>query len=155
MKSCKTFYLSIFMMVLMGNTLNANNLLVNNVDSISSDTVAILQTNNELSNVKYTPTKLEIDSIINPILNALQSDLKLSKEQNVKIKAITENYAMYLLKAKTLTEKDNAYFLMTEITNSFLADLDNILTLKQKEQKEKKFKDKVQNTLDKSNSNTK
>lgn len=155
MKSCKTFYLSIIMMVLMGNTLNANNLLVNNVDSISSDTVAILQTNNELSNVKYTPTKLEIDSIINPILNALQSDLKLSKEQNVKIKAITENYAMYLLKAKTLTEKDNAYFLMTEITNSFLADLDNILTLKQKEQKEKKFKDKVQNTLDKSNSNTK
>lgn len=148
MKTTRFFLTAICMLLFFCNTSYAGNMAN---DSVKSDTAFTKQNDNSLSEIEYNPSRQQIDSVITTMVNALDNEYKLSAEQKELIKKKTEKYAISLLKAKSLLNNETTFSIMNQATQEFLVDLDNVLTVKQKDQRAKKFNEKIKNNNGKSN----
>lgn len=152
MKAIKFFLAVICMLLFCSNISYAGNMAN---DSIKSDTTFTKENNNYLSGIQYNPSRQQIDSVVTSMGNALDIEYKLSTEQKELIQKKIEKYAIALLKAKSIQDKEISYSIMNPVTQEYLIEIDNILTTKQKEQREKKLNDSIKSAESKSMSNTK
>ena len=88
------------------------------------------------------PSTLSMDSIINPMINYLDNDVKLTNSQKVILIKSANNYALSLLTARGMNKSDDSYISMRVASEKYNAVVDSLLTSNQKIQKQLKNKDR-------------
>ncbi|MEI7502817.1 MAG: hypothetical protein WCJ61_06000 [Paludibacter sp.] len=88
------------------------------------------------------PNALSVDSIINPMIDYLDNDVKLTNNQKVILKKNANDYALSLLTARGMNKSDDSYTSMKIATEKYNSVVDSILTSDQKTQKQLKNNDR-------------
>jgi len=91
------------------------------------------------------------DDIATKMVEFVGNDVTLTTEQKEILKNKAVSYATNQLQAQNMTNKDERYELMKVATASYQAALDSLLTTDQKIMKEKKQKDRLEDSLKKFN----
>jgi len=139
-------FLSSFSFAFANNAVSNDSTSTKLVTNQQIDSTALLQK----STVTVQPTQQQLDEITTPILNALDNDVTLTSTQKVSLKKKSEEYAAKLVKARTMSNKEDSYAFMKTVTDEYQAALDNLLTPDQKKSKEKKRTDRIDAAVAKS-----
>lgn len=89
------------------------------------------------------PDTLSTDSIINPMIEYLNFDVKLTATQKDILKKSAYEYASNLLKARKMNKSDESYMLMKITSEKYQAVVDSTLTTDQKNQKAQKSQERL------------
>ncbi|MEI8272124.1 MAG: hypothetical protein WCG08_05840 [Paludibacter sp.] len=112
-----------------------------------TDSTTLVQSSNTVS----LASQQQLDEITSPMLDALQTTVSLTSIQLETIKKKTDEYAANLLKAKSMSNKEDSYAFMSLVTQEYQAMIERTLTSDQKAQRAKKIKDQIDNQYKKSN----
>jgi ABC-type Fe3+-citrate transport system substrate-binding protein len=107
------------------------------------------------SNVLFAgnPNTETSDDISNTMVESTHNDVTLTSSQKEILKKKANEYAVNLLQARAMSDKDESYVFMKTVTDNYQAALDSLLTPDQKVLKEKKIKERIDALVAKVNSN--
>jgi ABC-type Fe3+-citrate transport system substrate-binding protein len=97
------------------------------------------------SNVLFAgnPNTETSDDISNTMVESTHNDVTLTSSQKEILKKKANEYAVNLLQARAMSDKDESYVFMKTVTDNYQAALDSLLTPDQKVLKEKKIKERI------------